>query len=75
MHLKKIPTDPAAAPPLDYLRTVSTGPVTPLVLSATTFGGAVNLALSYRTSVFSKTDVSSVRERICEAVRGMESAV
>ena len=81
MNLKKIPPDPAAvqpssaAQPSDYLRTVSTGPVTPLVLSVTTFGKGVNLAVSYRTSVFSRPEISAVRERFTAALRGLEAAV
>ena len=75
MNLKKIPMEPAAVQPLDYLRTVSTGPVTPLVLSVTTFGKGVNLTMSYRTSVFSQPEIFAVRERFIAAARGMEAAV
>jgi hypothetical protein len=75
MNLKKLPSAPSVAQPMDYLRTVSTGPVTPLVLSATTFGKGVNLTMSYRTSVFSKPEISAVRERFVAAVRGLEGAV
>jgi len=73
MNLKKFPTESVAAQPLDYLRTVSTGPVTPLVLSVTTFGKVVNLAMSYRTSVFSRTEISAVRDRFVSAIRGLEA--
>jgi hypothetical protein len=75
MNLKSLPMEPSAVQPLDYLRTVSTGPVTPLVLSVTTFGKAVNLAMSYRTSVFSRPEISAVRDRFVAAVRGLEFAV
>ena len=75
MNLKKLPVEPAAAQPLDYLRTVSTGPVTPLVLSVTTFGNGVNLSLSYRTSVFPRAEISAVRERFVAALRGLEAIV
>ena len=71
MNLKKLPAD-MAVQPLDYLRTVSTGPVTPLVLSVTTFGTGVNLAMSYRTSVFSHPEISAVRGRFLAASRGLE---
>ena len=58
---------------MDYFRAVSTGPATPLVLSATTFGERVNLGLSYRIAVFSKADIDSLqgrfREHLDEAVR------
>ena len=71
MNLKKLPAGPAMQP-LDYLRTVSTGPVTPLVLSVTTFGKGVNLAMSYRASVFPRAEISAVRARFTAAVRGLE---
>jgi NRPS condensation-like uncharacterized protein len=75
MNLKQLPVEVAAMRPLDYLRTVSTGPVTPLVLSVTTFGKGVNLAMSYRTSVFSRPEISAVRERFLAAVHGLEGTV
>ena len=75
MNFKKLPLAPAAPQPLDYLRTVSTGPVTPLVLSVTTFGKGVNLAMSYRMSVFSRAEISAVRERFAAGVRGLGDAV
>ena len=43
--------------PLDYFRGVSTGPVTPLVLSVTTIGDRANIGLSYRSTVFSASDI------------------
>jgi len=42
---------------LDYIRAVSTGPATPLVLSFTTAGQTANIGLSYRSTVFSVADV------------------
>ena len=47
--------------PLDYLRGVSTGPVTPLVLSVTTVRDWANIGLSYRTTVFSADDVEKLQ--------------
>jgi hypothetical protein len=46
---------------LDYLRGVSTGPATPLVFSVTTVGDHANVALSYRSTVFSPQDIESVK--------------
>ena len=80
MNLKQLPVQPADVPPAatvqpsDYLRTVSTGSVTPLVLSVTTFGNGVNLTMSYRTSVFSRAETSAVRGRFIAAVQGLEAA-
>ncbi len=75
MNLKKLPAESAATRPLDYLRSVSTGPVTPLVLSVTTVGDGVNLAMSYRTSVFPRAEISAVRERFVAAICGLEASV
>ncbi len=80
MNLTTLPVDAAAVQPSaagqpsDYLRAVSTGPVTPLVLSVTSFGNGVNVSMSYRTSVFSRVEISTVRERFTAAVRGLEVA-
>jgi hypothetical protein len=52
--------------PLDYFRGVSTGPVTPLVLSVTTIADRVNLGLSYRTTVFSKPGIEDLQGRFRE---------
>ena len=71
MNLTTLPVDAAAGRPSDYVRAVSTGPVTPLVLSVTSFGNGVNLSMSYRTSVFSRQDISTVRERFTAAIRGL----
>jgi hypothetical protein len=49
--------------PLDYFRGVSTGPVTPLVLSVTTIRDRVNVGVSYRVAVFSKSDISDLQCR------------
>ena len=46
--------------PLDYFRGVSTGPVTPLVLSVTTIYDRANIALSYRSTVFSQPDIQNI---------------
>ena len=74
MNLKQLPAEAAPVRPSDYLRSVSTGPVTPLVLSVTTFGRHVNLTMSYRTSVFSRAEISAVRQRFVAAVSGLEAS-
>jgi hypothetical protein len=52
--------------PLDYFRGVSTGPVTPLVLSVTTIGDRANLGVSYRVAVFSRNDIKELQCRFQE---------
>jgi NRPS condensation-like uncharacterized protein len=52
--------------PLDYFRGVSTGPVTPLVLSVTTVGERVNMGVSYRVAAFSREDIKELECRFRE---------
>jgi hypothetical protein len=59
---------------LDYFRGVSTGPITPLVLSATTIGERINLGLSYRASVFTRSDIAGWQDRFLEQVETLRRA-
>ena len=68
MNLSKFREPLPPGSPADYFRAVSTGPATPLVLSVTTFGDRVNVAMSYRTAVYSAADIASVRERFVAAI-------
>jgi hypothetical protein len=52
----------AAAP--EYLRAVPTGPLTPLVVAATTAAGALNLGISYRTAAFTRDEVDRMAATI-----------
>jgi hypothetical protein len=47
--------------PIDYLRAVSTGPVTPLVLSISSIGRVANIGVTYRSTVFSGEDIERVK--------------
>ena len=42
---------------IDYVRAVSTGPITPLVLSVTTVGDIINVGLTYKQTVFSPLEI------------------
>jgi hypothetical protein len=61
MDLNAYWPSPGESAVIDYLRGVSTGPITPLVLSITTFGEAANVGLSYRSSIFSAADIEQVK--------------
>ena len=52
MNLNRMFARPVTAPVQDYLRSVSTGPACPLVMSLTTFRDVLNIGASYRTTVF-----------------------
>jgi len=58
--------------PLDYIRAVSTGPATPLVVSFTTAGTAANIGLSYRSTVFSAADVKRLENCLLGAIADLE---
>src|SRR5262245_38305846 len=58
--------------PIDYFRAVSTGPVTPLVVSVTTVRDWVNIGLTYRTTVFSVADIEHVKKFFLETVKRLE---
>jgi hypothetical protein len=66
MNLNAVWKDAGSSAPLDYLRGVSTGPITPLALSVTTVGDRANLGLSYRTAVFSRNDIEGLQCRFRE---------
>lgn len=44
----------------DYLRTASTGPMAPMVLSITTSGAALRVGITYRTTALGRDDVHAV---------------
>jgi len=44
---------------IDYLRAVSTGPIAPLVLSATTVRDKVNMGLTYKKTVFPESTIDA----------------
>lgn len=47
--------------PMDYLRAVSTGPVTPLVLSVTTVRDRMNIGISYRSAAYSSEAIERMK--------------
>jgi hypothetical protein len=71
MNLNTLWEDQAHDGPFDYLRAVSTGPVTPLVLSVTTVRERVNIGLSYRSTVFSTDDIGQVQSRLVDGVASL----
>ena len=57
-------------PAPEYLRAVSTGPLAPLVVAATTSAGVLHAGLSYRTAAFAPEAVATIaagiRERMAQ---------
>lgn len=74
MNLNPLWPQPNNGRTFDYFRAVSTGPATPLVLSATTVGETVNLGLTFRRTVFSPEDQRQIQSTLLETVSGRELA-
>ena len=73
MNLNTVWPEPGGrTTPVDYLRAVSTGPVTPLVLSITTVREVINVGLSYRMTVFSPADIARVKGEFLNLIERLE---
>lgn len=68
MNLNALWEQPAGQEPVDYFRAVSTGPVTPLVLSVTTVGDVVNVGLSFRSTVFAAPEIERIKTDFVNAL-------
>jgi hypothetical protein len=74
MNLNSLWPTALGSEPVDYIRAVSTGPVTPLVLSFTTSGPGANIGLSYRTTVFSPPDIELIKSSLQGSLTDLEAA-
>ena len=74
MNLNFLWAQPEGKPAVDYFRAVSTGPVTPLVLSITTVGNKANIGLTYRTTVFSSAAIDSLKSDFFKLIQGLPSS-
>jgi hypothetical protein len=57
---------------IEYMRTVSTGPATPLVFSLTTSWGRLHVGVSYRKTVFSERDVEIIITDFSKYIAGLD---
>lgn len=62
----------AGGPPSDYVRAVSTGPASPLIVAASTVGGALNLGLSYRAAAYSHVDIDRIAAALAQDVKKLD---
>jgi hypothetical protein len=53
----------------DYVRVVSTGPMAPMIVAFTMAGGAINIGISFRTTVYSRQAVDAVAGAMIESIR------
>jgi len=56
----------------DYLRAVSTGPASPLIVAATSVGGTLNLGLSYRVAAYTAEDIATLAAAITHLVNSLD---
>ncbi len=56
----------------DYIRAVSTGPVAPLVFSLTTVNETVKVGVSFRDTVFSRTDCENIIKEVSNYIGTIE---
>jgi hypothetical protein len=56
-------------PPPEYLRAVSTGPLTPVVVAVTTAAGSLHAGISYRSAAFAPADADGIAAGILEGIR------
>jgi len=75
MNLNPLWPQPMDGTSFDYFRLVSTGPVTPLVMSVTTAGENVSMGLTFRRTVFSPEDIAGIQSTLLETVSGRELAI
>jgi hypothetical protein len=59
------------APPPDYLRAVPTGPLTPLVVAATTCGDTLQLGLSYRRAALIAKKIDKIADDFRRCVQNL----
>jgi hypothetical protein len=74
MNINSLWPSVSGSEPPEYIRAVSTGPVTPLVLSFTTSGAEANIGLSYRTTVFSQSDVDDIESFLLNSLTDLDVA-
>lgn len=73
MNLNTIWQTAQGAEQPNYIRAVSTGPATPLVMSVTTVRDIVNIGVSYRSTVFTTQDMEFIRNRFMALVEQAET--
>jgi hypothetical protein len=74
MNLNSIWPQQTDSSSIDYFRAVSTGPATPLVFSLTTCGDHLNAGLTFRTTVFSPSNIAQIQATFLDQINQLESA-
>lgn len=62
-----------APPPVEYLRAVSTGPASPLIVAATMAGNEWHLGFSYRIAAYTAEDIAKMAAALTHLVNSLEA--
>jgi hypothetical protein len=62
---------PGHARVLHYLRAVSTGPFTPILMMPASVGDCLHIGISYRTAAFAKDDVARISAKLLACARSL----
>ena len=62
---------PGAARVLHYLRAVSTGPFTPILMMPASVGDCLHIGVTYRTAAFDKVAVARISAKLIECARNL----
>jgi len=68
------PNADGVAAPSEYLRAVSTGPASPLIVAATTAGGMLHIGLSYRIAAYTAEDIARIAAALTDGARTLETS-
>ena len=60
---------PGTAPVLHYLRAVSTGPISPIIVAPASVGDCLHIGVTYRTGAFARNDIDRINERFMSCAR------
>jgi hypothetical protein len=61
------------APPRDYRRAVSTGPLAPMIVAMTTAGEEMHLGISFRTAAFTREEISRIGDDLLSCLRKLQA--
>ena len=73
MNLNPLWEQEGATRLIDYFRAVSTGPITPLVLSVTTVRDVVNIGLTFKKTVFAAWEIEGFISDLRNAINHLEA--
>jgi hypothetical protein len=62
-----------AAPPTEYLRAVSTGPASPLIVATSSVGGELQIGFSYRVAAYTAEDIAKIAASLVNEINNIDA--